>query len=187
MSGDCAQNFITHTHTPFYLEHADQKFAPDRNSKIKTPTELYDAIFYLLHQNTETGTGTGHFYSSSLTTVVEGMPSCRIVTVLRQWVLTSYVFLVTSFAAILVGKRGIRSHHVKISGRSSLDEDTEEKCASQQWRTSERAYGTFLTPPHTRNTPTIQLKLPTPLTQSVNNSAQFATLVVIFYINYKIF
>lgn len=87
--------------------------------------------------------------------------------VLRRWVLTSYVFLVTSFAAILVGKRGIRSHHVKISGRSSLDEDTEEKCASQQWRTSERALRTSLPA-----APAALLRLPTPLTQSVETTAR---------------
>lgn len=43
-----------------------------------------------------------------------------------SWVLTSYVLLVTSFAAIGVGKRAIRSIHVKISGRSSLAENTRE-------------------------------------------------------------
>lgn len=37
-----------------------------------------------------------------------------------SWVLTSYVFLVTKFAASGVGNRAIRSRHVKISGRSSL-------------------------------------------------------------------
>jgi hypothetical protein len=36
---------------------------------------------------------------------------------------TSYVFVVTEFEAIGVGKRAIRSNHVKISGRSSLDEN----------------------------------------------------------------
>ncbi|KAJ3643300.1 hypothetical protein Zmor_026022 [Zophobas morio] len=40
-----------------------------------------------------------------------------------SWVLTTYVFVVTEFAAIGVGKRAIRSNNVKISGRSSLDEN----------------------------------------------------------------
>lgn len=44
----------------------------------------------------------------------------HVVLLFFGWVLTSYVFLVTSFAAIGVGKRGIRSSHVKFSGRSSL-------------------------------------------------------------------
>lgn len=47
-----------------------------------------------------------------------------------SWALTTYVFLVTNFAAIGVGKLGIRSSHVKISGRSSLENSTDARNVS---------------------------------------------------------
>lgn len=169
--------------THHFIERANQKSTLAEISKIKTPTDDMTPYSTFCTRTPKLARDIFTDAVASLTTVAEGMPSCRIVTLLRQWVLTSYVFLVTSFAAILVGKRGIRSHHVKISGRSSLDEDTEEKCASQQWRTRERAYLASLTPPTRRYAPRMRyarLKLPTPLTQSVNNGAQFATLDVVF-------
>lgn len=56
---DCAQNDCNTHH--FYLGTRKSKIAHDEISIIITASKRYDAIFYLLHQNTETGTATGHF------------------------------------------------------------------------------------------------------------------------------